>query len=131
MRSCVWRVLSSRDMNLGGLHILFDLLDTKPSSEVQTEIWLLATQYCLDNEHLDQARDFLSKVTADHDVEQSHVFSGWYWQSRAVLSHCAQRLGESSQFFLKAKRQTPDDNHIRMGLIVSDEAFAISDITTA
>ena len=106
-----------------GLHILFDLLDTKPSSEVQTEVWLLATQYCLDNEHFDQAGDFLSKVTDNHDVAQSHVFSGWYWQSRAVLSHCAQRLGESSQFFLKAKRQTPDGHHIRMGLIISDEAL--------
>ena len=47
-----------------GLHILFDLLDTEPPCEVEAEVWLLATQYCLDNEHFDQAEEFLSKVHA-------------------------------------------------------------------
>ena len=41
-----------------GLHILFDLLDTNPIVDVETEAWLLATQYCLDNEHFEQARSF-------------------------------------------------------------------------
>ena len=77
-----------------GLHILFDLLDTKPSVTVETEAWLLATQYCLDNEHFEQARSFLANVAAQHDVEQNTSFSGWYWQSQAVLSHHEQRLGK-------------------------------------
>lgn len=106
-----------------GLHILFDLLDTSPAQELEIEAWLLAAQYCLDNEHFDQARSFLSNVETHHDIEEEHVFSGWYWQSQAVLSHHEQRLGEAAQSFLKAKRQTPDDERIRIGSILSDEAL--------
>ena len=106
-----------------GLHILFDLLDTNPIVEFETEAWLLATQYCLDNEHFDQARSFLTNVEQHHDIEHQHLFSGWYWQSKAVLSHHEQRLGEASQFFLKAKRQTPESEVVRLGLILSDEAL--------
>ena len=106
-----------------GLHILFELLDAKPEAEVEIEAWLLATQYCLDNEHFEQGRSFLAKVEFQYDVEQQNAFSGWYWQCQAVLFHHEQRLGEAGRAFLKAKRQTPESEIVRMGLILSDEAL--------
>lgn len=106
-----------------GLHIIFDLLDTKPSTDIEVEAWLLASQYCLDNEHFEQAHSFLTSVCDKHDVETLHIFSGWYWQSMAVLSHSEQRLGEASQLFLKATRLTPETACLRLGAILSDEAL--------
>ena len=105
-----------------GLHILFDLLDTNPDVSIQTEAWLLATQYCLDNEQFAQAISFLESVASLHDVELESHLSGWYWQLSAVLAHQKQRLGESGKLFLKAVRLTPSHDVYRLGQIAVCEA---------
>ena len=116
-----WHALLLLDTSRGAcIYCLICWIPNRLSQWKQKSFWLLATQYCLDNEHFEQARSFLGHVEAHHDVEQNHSFSGWYWQSQAVLSHHEQRLGEASQSFLRAKRQTPDSEILRMGSILSD-----------
>jgi HEAT repeat protein len=105
-----------------GLHILFDLLETDPDVSIQAEAWLLATQYCLDNEQFDRAVSFLESVKSLHDVESESRLSGWYWQLSAVLAHQKQRLGDSGKLFLKAVRLTLPHDLYRLGQIAVCEA---------
>ncbi len=104
-----------------GLHILFDLLHLKPSVSVETEAWLLAAQYCLDNEQFEKASEFLETVVSLWDVESTTSLSGWYWQIQGVLAHQEQRLGEAGPYFLKATRLTPSNDVVRLGNISVSE----------
>ncbi len=105
-----------------GLHILFDLLDLEPSASIQTEAWLLASQYCLDNEQYERATEFLGMVDQLHNVDTADSYSGWYWQLSATLAHQEQRFGEAGTRFVKATRLTPLTDIIRLGQIASHEA---------
>ena len=57
------------------------------SIEIQREVWLLAAQYCIDNDSLTQAEQFLDTAKTLFSLEQPDSLVLQYWLLQDSM-HC-------------------------------------------
>jgi HEAT repeat protein len=86
-----------------GLHILFDILETDVSLEVQREVWLLAAQYCIDNDSLTQAEQFLDTAESLLSFEQPDSLVVYYWLLQGLHAFHSNLLGPAGKCIVRCK----------------------------
>ena len=100
-----------------GLHIIFDLLALSPSKEVQCEAWLLASQYCIDNDILTQANEFLDTVKDLIDFQEDTQLISWYWFLKSQYELHSQRVGPAGTYLHRAKMAEQEGQTWLMGCV--------------
>lgn len=90
-----------------GLHILFDILEMDVSIEIQCEVWLLAAQYCIDNDSLTQAEQFLNTVETLLSFDQPDSLVVQYWLLQGQHALHSNLLGPAGKYIVRCK-EVPD-----------------------
>ena len=86
-----------------GLHILFDILEMDVSIEIQREVWLLAAQYCIDNDSLTQAEQFLDTAKTLLSLEQPDSLVLQYWLLQGLHALHSNLLGPAGKYIVRCK----------------------------